>query len=219
MSTRPQNKPGDRPRPERPPRSRRGWRLVAGVAGCAAVIAAGAVLMLAPDRVRAVLGLDGGHAAAGHVVRSFPDPANPDAAARAALYAALAEMPSELDPADPAKVAEGGRLYATQCAACHGPDLGGAPDWDWRTPRPSGRMAAPPHDATGHTWHHPDQHLFALTALGPGPFAPPGYQSDMPGFRDRLSDSQIWAILSFIKSRWPVPVREAHDRLSAGMAR
>ncbi|MFD0388209.1 c-type cytochrome [Tistrella bauzanensis] len=149
----------------------------------------------------------------------LPDPASPDAAARAALYAALAEMPSELDPADPAKVAEGGRLYATYCAACHGPDLGGAPDWDWRTPRPSGRMAAPPHDATGHTWHHPDQHLFALTALGPGPFAPPGYQSDMPGFRDRLSDDQIWAILSFIKSRWPVPVREAHDRLSAGMAR
>ena len=41
----------------------------------------------------------------------------------------------------------------------------------------------------------------------------------MPAFRDRLSDDQIWAVLSFIKSRWPADIRAAHDRISAGMAR
>ena len=114
-------------------------------------------------------------------------------------------------------LSRGAAIYADACAACHGADLSGAEDW--RTRLPSGRLPAPPHDATGHSWHHPDQHLFALTALGPGPFAPPGYESDMPAFRDRLSDDQIWAVLSFIKSRWPADIRAAHDRISAGMAR
>lgn len=186
-----------------------GFALAAGL-GAAAVVA------LDVDRpLRRLLGLE--HRAAGHVVRSFPDAAGPDAEARAALYAALAEMPSELDADDPRKVREGAAIYADACASCHGADLSGAADW--RTRLPSGRLPAPPHDAAGHTWHHPDQHLFALTALGPGPFAPPGYESDMPAFRERLSDDQIWAVLSFIKSRWPADIRAAHDRISAGMAR
>ena len=204
------------PVPARPGlHARRRRALALGLALAAGLGAAAVVALEVDGPLRRLLGLE--YRAAGHVVRSFPDASGSDAEARAALYGALAEMPSELDPDDPRKVREGAAIYADACAACHGADLSGAEDW--RTSLPSGRLPAPPHDATGHSWHHPDQHLFALTALGPGPFAPPGYESDMPAFRDRLSDDQIWAVLSFIKSRWPADIRAAHDRISAGMAR
>lgn len=102
----------------------------------------------------------------------------------------------------------GETLYAAHCAACHGANLEGQPNWRERLP--NGRMPAPPHDASGHTWHHPDAVLFGITKEGlvPGRFAPPKYQSDMPGFGDTLSDDQIRAILAYIKSSWPERERE-----------
>lgn len=108
---------------------------------------------------------------------------------------------SKADPRDGAKVALGAKIYAQHCAACHGARLEGQPNW--REKLPSGRMPAPPHDESGHTWHHPDAVLFGITKYGVTPkYAPPGYQSDMPGFGDRLSDDEIWAVLSFIQSHW-----------------
>jgi mono/diheme cytochrome c family protein len=102
----------------------------------------------------------------------------------------------------------GQTLYATHCAACHGANLEGQPGWRERLP--SGRMPAPPHDASGHTWHHPDPVLFGITKEGlvPGKYAPPKYQSDMPGFAAVLSDGQIRAVLAYIKSTWPERERE-----------
>lgn len=73
-------------------------------------------------------------------------------------------------------------------------------------------MPAPPHDDSGHTWHHPDAALFGITKDGlvPGKYAPPGYQSDMPGFGSTLSDDEIWAVLAYISSRWS-PRARAHQ--------
>lgn len=112
-----------------------------------------------------------------------------------------------IDADDPALVGEGARLYATYCSACHGANLEGQAGW--REPLPIGRMPAPPHDATGHTWHHPDAVLFGITKDGlvPGKYAPPGYESDMPGFGGVLSDAQIRAVLAYIKSTWPARER------------
>jgi mono/diheme cytochrome c family protein len=95
----------------------------------------------------------------------------------------------------------GGKLYAQHCAACHGAKLEGQPEWRKRLP--NGRMPAPPHDSTGHTWHHPDAVLFGITKHGMvPPYAPAGYQSDMPGFAGILSDAEIRAVLAYIKSHW-----------------
>src|SRR5688572_7678367 len=94
-----------------------------------------------------------------------------------------------IDAGDPAQVAQGQALYQSHCARCHGADLEGQPDW--RTRLPNGRLPAPPHDAEGHTWHHPDQVLFDLTKEGLAAVAPPGYESDMPAFKDILSDQEI----------------------------
>ena len=92
-------------------------------------------------------------------------------------------------------------MYTQHCAVCHGPKLEGQPDW--RRPLASGRMPAPPHDESGHTWHHPDHVLFGITKRGlVPPYAPPGYKSDMPAFSDKLSDDEIWAALAYIKGHW-----------------
>jgi mono/diheme cytochrome c family protein len=94
----------------------------------------------------------------------------------------------------------GQELYAANCASCHGAELEGQPDWKSRGP--DGRMPAPPHDASGHTWHHSDQDLLLITREGLAAVVP-GYQSDMPAFGDVLSDAETATILAFIKSTWP----------------
>ncbi len=110
---------------------------------------------------------------------------------------------------------EAGRgIYAEACAACHGKTLEGQPNWRERLA--NGRLPAPPHDANGHTWHHPDAQLFEITKYGVAKFAPPDYQTDMPGFEDKLSDSEILAALAFIKSTWPDAIQRRHDAMSAG---
>jgi len=118
---------------------------------------------------------------------------------------------SRSDPDDRELVAHGQTVYEKHCAACHGLRLEGQPNWQTRLP--SGRMPAPPHDASGHTWHHPDELLFGMTKEGivPGKYAPPGYQSDMPAFGGTLSDDDIWAVLAYIKSRWPTEIRRAQQ--------
>lgn len=116
------------------------------------------------------------------------------------------------DPTDAAQVARGKMVYAEQCASCHGTRLEGQTNWQSR--KADGRLPAPPHDATGHTWHHPDEDLFRITKQGIAAFAPPGYSSDMPAFGGKLSDADIWAALAFIKSSWPEDIRRRHAAMS-----
>lgn len=116
------------------------------------------------------------------------------------------------DPDDAAQVALGQRVYSEHCASCHGVNLEG--EQNWRSLKPSGRLPAPPHDETGHTWHHPDWQLFRITKTGPAEIVGDGYESDMPGFAGVLTDEEIWATLAFIKSRWPKRIRARHDRIN-----
>ncbi len=108
------------------------------------------------------------------------------------------------DPADAAQVERGSQIYASYCASCHGARLEGQPNWKSR--KADGRLPAPPHDTTGHTWHHPDDVLFRITKDGVAAIAPAGYRTDMPAFGAALSDDDIWAALAFIKSRWPAEI-------------
>lgn len=112
---------------------------------------------------------------------------------------------SSSDAPDPARVAMGKQLYDRHCASCHGANLEGEPEWQQR--RADGTLPAPPQDASGHTWHHPDNQLFAIIKLGVAAFAEPDYKTNMKGFRDVLSDDEIRAVLDYIKSRWPDEIR------------
>jgi mono/diheme cytochrome c family protein len=117
-----------------------------------------------------------------------------------------------LKPDDAKIVSRGQAIYEAECASCHGDNLEGQPDWRQR--QTNGRLPAPPHDADGHTWHHPDKQLFELTKFGPAALVGDGYESDMPGYHESLSDEDIVAALSYIKSTWPPEVRQRHDLLN-----
>ncbi len=85
-------------------------------------------------------------------------------------------------------------------------------------PGPDGRMPAPPHDDTGHTWHHSDALLIAITKFGTARAAGlSGYESDMPAFETDLTDEQIIAVLSYIKATWPDEIRKRHDALNTAI--
>ena len=120
---------------------------------------------------------------------------------------------AQADEVDPAVIAQGQALYAANCASCHGANLQGQPDWKHRLA--TGRMPAPPHDVTGHTWHHSDRDLFNLVKLGVAAVVGDGYESDMPAFGGKLSDDEIRAVLDYIKSTWPGRAQQAQAKITA----
>jgi len=128
----------------------------------------------------------------------------------AGIYLAVgkptAEATLSADPSDAELVAMGRQVYASQCAACHGANLEGQPNW--RSRKSDGRLPAPPHDASGHTWHHDDNSLFQLTKFGLAALVGQPVETNMPIYEDVLSDEQIWAVLAYIKSRWPEKIRQ-----------
>ena len=103
----------------------------------------------------------------------------------------------------------GERLYQENCASCHGANLEGQPDW--RSRLPNGRLPAPPHDASGHTWHHTDRVLLDIVKRGTAAIVGNGYESDMPGFKEVLTDEEITAIIDYIKSTWPDRIRASQE--------
>lgn len=129
------------------------------------------------------------------------------------LYAPKAGTPDWALQPDNAKIVSNGQaIYTVHCASCHGDNLEG--QGNWRQRLASGRLPAPPHDKTGHTWHHDDQALFNVTKFGPQYVAGANYQSDMPGFEGVISDAEIIAALSYIKSTWSADVRATHDEIN-----
>ncbi len=101
---------------------------------------------------------------------------------------------------DVAQVEVGKQLYLANCAACHGQQGEGAPNW--QMPLPDGRYLPPPHDTTGHTWHHGDRLLFGYVKEGGASLQIQGFVSGMPAFGQMLSDDEIKAVLLYLKSLW-----------------
>ena len=126
-------------------------------------------------------------------------------------YFSTIGVPPRMDQTDPTQVKLGQRVYIEACASCHGATLGGQPNWQRKLA--NGRLPAPPHDVSGHTWHHADPVLFKITKYGPAAY-PGGYDTDMPAFVDRLSDGEIAAVLAYIKSTWPLEIQARQARLN-----
>lgn len=109
---------------------------------------------------------------------------------------------TELKANSLAIVLSGEGIYQTQCAACHGVNLEGQPNWRKRDS--NGLLPAPPHDETGHTWHHDDDLLFEIVKYGTATvIGDDSYRSQMPVYQHILSDEEIVAVLSYIKHSWP----------------
>jgi mono/diheme cytochrome c family protein len=111
------------------------------------------------------------------------------------------------DRFDADTVALGRQVYDEKCAVCHGEDLEG--EVDWRKLDPTGVLKAPPHDETGHTWHHADAYLIESIKLGGARLPADVGISPMPAYEAVLSDAEITAVLTFIKSQWPTDILAA----------
>lgn len=126
---------------------------------------------------------------------------------------ATGTSPGILPYTDAKRVANGQQIYDANCAACHGADLQGQPDW--RVADQDGFLPAPPHDETGHTWHHDDILLFRIVALGTEAVVGGSYKSNMMGFQEILTEDQVLDVLAYIKSTWPEDVIEVHNEINA----
>lgn len=102
----------------------------------------------------------------------------------------------------------GRKTYQETCASCHGANLEGQPNW--QSANTEGLYPAPPHDETGHTWHHGDRMLLDYIRKGGQVVLDEmgvEFTSGMPAFADQLSGAEIEAVLAYIKSTWPARVR------------
>jgi len=103
-------------------------------------------------------------------------------------------------------------IYLQECASCHGENLAGQANWRQRDGK--GYMPAPPHNKNGHTWHHSDNSLFMMTKYGIEKIIGKKYPNNMPAYENMLSDDEIIAVLSYIKSTWPTYIQLQHDQIS-----
>jgi len=101
---------------------------------------------------------------------------------------------------DAAKAQRGKGTYQANCAVCHGPNAEGASNW--ATPGPDGLYPPPPHDDSGHTWHHSDRALYEVIHAGMGDPLRPSSPLRMPAWGGKLSDVEIRAVIEYFKSLW-----------------
>jgi mono/diheme cytochrome c family protein len=97
---------------------------------------------------------------------------------------------------DAVQISRGEKLYAENCASCHGTFGQGA--FNWRKPGPDGKYLAPPLNGTGHAWHHPTKVLRYVIMNGS-----PGGQGNMPAWKGKLSNQDIDDVIAWFQSRWP----------------
>lgn len=104
--------------------------------------------------------------------------------------------PTQAQP-ETEQIALGRAIYARECASCHGAKAEGQPDWTQALP--DGSLPAPPHDASGHTWHHSDAELIRIILKGGTVYDP---NSKMPAYEEKLTVDDAEAILAFFKAHW-----------------
>ena len=117
---------------------------------------------------------------------------------------------------DRAAIKLGQTIYKDNCASCHGINLEG--QIGWQTEIVDGRRLAPPHNETGHTWHHPDELLFNMTKYGFEELLGKKYPNNMPVYGDILSDGELLAVLGYIKSTWPEKIKAIHNEINQSYA-
>lgn len=73
---------------------------------------------------------------------------------------------------------------------------------NWQQPDARGDLPPPPHDDRGHTWRHSDAQLAEIIRNGlRDPFNKTP-ELTMPPFKERLTDQDIQAVITYFKSLW-----------------
>ena len=132
------------------------------------------------------------------------------------LLAACGDRNSDaLPPLDPVALRTGAAVYQARCAACHGARGEGAADWT--RPGPGGVYPPPPHDSTGHTWHHADGLLYRIVARGTAAAIGDTLRAaryGMPAFDSVLPPREIHAVITYLKTGWTPAQRRSQAAAS-----
>ena len=96
---------------------------------------------------------------------------------------------------DQAQVRLGSEVFGMHCAACHGRQAEGAPEW--QSLGPDGKYPPPPLNGSGHGWHHPLRILYGVIMNGS-----PGGQGNMPAWKGKLTDEEVLAAIAWFQSHW-----------------
>jgi mono/diheme cytochrome c family protein/protein-disulfide isomerase len=114
------------------------------------------------------------------------------------LIAGLLLLPAQADARwyDQAEVDKGAATYEQNCASCHGENA--AASANWKSVDANGNYPPPPLNGTAHAWHH-SLEVLKKTILDGGK----AFGGVMPGFRNKLSESEIDAVLAYLQSLWP----------------
>lgn len=121
-----------------------------------------------------------------------------------------AEAIPTIDPTD-TRLSTAQFNYNRNCAHCHG--YGGEgqhPNTIERTVN-LGYHLVPAHDASGHTWQHPDQLLFDTIKYGVQ--AQTNFYV-MTSFSEQLNDDEIFAVIDYMSLWWTDEQRDWQDQLS-----
>jgi len=104
------------------------------------------------------------------------------------------------------QVARGAEVFRQNCAACHGANAEGAPNW--QNPGPDGKYPPPPLNGTAHAWHHPIASLKDTIRHGTARIG-----GSMPPWKDKLTDADIEAAIAWFQSHWPDELYAAWSRM------
>ena len=89
----------------------------------------------------------------------------------------------------------GRKVYAEYCIGCHRENAQGTASW--RELAPDGSYPPPPLNGTAHAWHHPLGVLKRTIDEGGIPLG-----GKMPVFRDKLTEEEKLAVISYFQSFW-----------------
>ncbi len=98
-----------------------------------------------------------------------------------------------------ALLSRGQQQYNLRCAHCHGYDGEGQLPVTITNTQSLGMLTIPAHNASGHTWMHPDQLLVRVIKEG---ISNPLDQFPMEPYASVMSDDDINAVIAYIKLWW-----------------
>lgn len=109
------------------------------------------------------------------------------------------------------QVKSGEKLFAENCASCHGKNAEGSKEWKKKDA--NGKFPPPPIDGSAHAWHHPLDLLRKTVREGNVKIG-----GAMPAFKDKLSDKEIDSVIAWMQSKWSDKVYVAWSGRNGPMA-
>ena len=104
-----------------------------------------------------------------------------------------------------AQVKQGEKVFADNCASCHGKNAEATTEWKKRDAQ--GNLVPPPLNGSAHTWHHPMKILRSTVRKGGVPVG-----GTMPAFKDKLSATEIDSAIAWFQSKWNEDIYSAWNQ-------